>query len=713
MDFGEVRDCNFTDNTAADGGAVYFLDFGEVRDSNFDNNTAENGGAIEFHATGTVENCSFADNKATDENSYGGALYFYNNGEVRDCNFVSNTARNGGAIWILNGNVKNCNFTNNSANDYGGAIRIRSGTVKNCNFSGNEARNEGGAIEFYGTCTVENCNFADNKATGLYSRGGAVSFFDTGEVRNCNFTDNTAGDLGGAIMFSITGNVTNCIFVSNSANRGGGIFSMQWYTTADTCIFKTDSDANNVNVVNFSPALDVDNFTTSESSGEKLTFDLRTNSGMPVDDGNISIRVYYRNNDSFVGDYSCLSGEGWAADLPAGSYYAIFNTEYAGFEPVNRTIRIMGMTSINCSDITVTYGEDEYLVATLKDSADKGIAGMSISVLLNGYEGNYTTDEDGAIKVPLEGLDAKDYIAEITFDGNEIYNKSSATVNVIVNKASSTLTVDDIELEYGDSTYMIVTPEGAVGISAEIDGEEIFVYNYLIIIPKLAPGNHTLAVTTIPDANHIAVTETANVEVINKTPSRSETQILYENMTTTAVDVDTDGRVGEYFYITLKDKEGNALANKPVQIGFNGNVYNRTTDKDGKAKLQINLKNAGTYTFAVAYLGDDDYNGSFIVAKIVVNKQKGSLAVPNKSYSASAKTKALTATFKSASGKAVKGKKITFTVNGKTYTATTDAKGVAKVNVSLNAKGTYSFTAKFAGNNMYSAISKTGKLTIK
>ena len=193
---------------------------------------------------------------------------------------------------------------------------------------------------------------------------------------------------------------------------------------------------------------------------------------------------------------------------------------------------------------------------------------------------------------------------------------------------------------------------------------------------------------------------------------KTATTIEYENMTTTAVDTATDGRIGKYFIITLKDSEGKALANKFVQIGFNGQVYNRTTDENGQAKLQINLKAAGTYTFAVSFLGDDDYNGSFIVAKITVSKQTGSLTVPAKTYKASAATKSITATFKAASGKVVANKKITFTVNGKTYTATTNDKGVATVKVSLNKKGTYSFTAKFAGDNTYAAISKTAKLTI-
>ena len=188
-------------------------------------------------------------------------------------------------------------------------------------------------------------------------------------------------------------------------------------------------------------------------------------------------------------------------------------------------------------------------------------------------------------------------------------------------------------------------------------------------------------------------------------------------MVTNAVDSKNEGRVGEYFVWKLVDEDGKPLANTPMQIGFNGVVYDYrngiVTDENGMAKLQINLGYKGQYTFAICFLGDEDYKASFVVAKITVNTQTGSLTVPNKSYKASAKTKALTAVFKSAKGKLVQGKKVTFTVNGKSYTAKTNAKGVATVKVSLNKKGTYKFTAKFAGDSTYSAIKKTGKLTIK
>ena len=183
-------------------------------------------------------------------------------------------------------------------------------------------------------------------------------------------------------------------------------------------------------------------------------------------------------------------------------------------------------------------------------------------------------------------------------------------------------------------------------------------------------------------------------------------------MTTTAITRTAD-RNGEYFTFTLKDGNGKILVNKPVAIGFNGKVYNKTTNASGQARLQVNLKKAGGYTFAIAFLGDDEFNASFAVAKITVNKQKASLTVPNKSYKATAKTKSLTATFKDSKGKAVSGKKITFTVNGKTYSAKTNSKGVATVKVSLSAKKTYSFTAKYAGDNTFLAVTKKAKVVIK
>lgn len=64
-------------------------------------------------------------------------------------------------------------------------------------------------------------------------------------------------------------------------------------------------------------------------------------------------------------------------------------------------------------------------------------------------------------------------------------------------------------------------------------------------------------------------------------------------------------------------------------------------------------------------------------------------------------------------GKAISNQKITFKFNGKTYTATTNANGIAKVKVSLTSKKTYSVTMAYGGNDDYKSSKTTTKVVVK
>ena len=349
-------------------------------------NYGGDGGAIYFNSSGTVENCNFADNNA----SRGAAIYFYRDaaGEVTNCNFTNNSAFEGGAVYFYDGGeVTDCNFVNNTAGYQGGAIKMDSGAVRICDFLSNSAKNSGGAI-YMDSGAVENCNFTNNKGIDNPSYGGAVIFNYESKVTNCSFINNSAFH-GGAIHLLESSNVTNCKFINNSANEGGAIHSRDT-CTADTCVFKTSSDTY-VNTLIFTPTLNVDNFTTFYGSGEKLTFDLKTNSSMQVYNGNISISVYNKENGAWINNYSCLSGEGWIVDLQVGSYYAIFDTEYSGFQPINRTITTTPSNSfwalnqiINANDNPViNLANDYYYDPTYDGAFASGIA-INRKVTING-----------------------------------------------------------------------------------------------------------------------------------------------------------------------------------------------------------------------------------------------------------------------------------------------------------------------------------------
>lgn len=370
---------------------------------------------------------------------------------------------------------------------------------------------------------------------------------------------------------------------------------------------------------------------------------------------------------------------------------------------------------------------DGAIIVTVKDFDGAPIANATVAAIINGKEQNMTADENGLITIPVEGnatvelsyTDANgasvsasvkvvESIKEIEVPVEVPAPVANATIGLETEDGSSvtvTVTVKDLDGKAIANAPITATVNGAEqNMTADKDGKAVIALkgNSTVEVKYTDPLNNATASSSMS----VTVIENLVEKIIEVIPNRTATVIEYSNMTTKSVVVGVDGRIGEYFYATLKDINGKPLANKSMGIGFNGKIYPKTTDENGRIKLQINLKVAGKYTFAIAFLGDDNYTGSFEVALITVTAQTPKLTAPAKTYKASAKTKTLTATLKTAHGNVVKGKVISFTVNGKTYKGTTNAKGVASVKVSLSKKGTYSCTAKYAGDDVLKATSR-------
>ncbi len=165
--------------------------------------------------------------------------------------------------------------------------------------------------------------------------------------------------------------------------------------------------------------------------------------------------------------------------------------------------------------------------------------------------------------------------------------------------------------------------------------------------------------------------------------------------------------------LTLKDGSGKVIANRKVTATVNGKTYTATTNSKGVATFKLTLKTVKTFTVSLKFAGDSYYTASTKSIKFKVTKTKTKLTVPKKTFKRAAKVKKITATLKDQTGKVIKSKKVTFTVNGKKYTAKTNKKGVATVKVKLSKKKTYKVTVKFAGDKTYYAVKKTGKVVIK
>ena len=180
------------------------------------------------------------------------------------------------------------------------------------------------------------------------------------------------------------------------------------------------------------------------------------------------------------------------------------------------------------------------------------------------------------------------------------------------------------------------------------------------------------------------------------------------------------GERGGYFTFQLVDENDDPIANRTVFVGYNGATINRTTDENGFASVQVNLIKAGQYTVTTVFLGDESYSASMAVNKIVIQKKKTTITAAAKTFKAKAKTKKYTVTIKTIKGSSANGKtylkagkKVTLKINGKTYTAKTNAKGKATFKLKLTKKGKFKATIKYAGDNTYAKSSKSIKIKIK
>lgn len=201
-----------------------------------------------------------------------------------------------------------------------------------------------------------------------------------------------------------------------------------------------------------------------------------------------------------------------------------------------------------------------------------------------------------------------------------------------------------------------------------------------------------------------------NYETENN-PVLKDTQIIVSEVTTT---VYTAGDNKQKVSVELKDKDGNVLSGKEVYITVNGKIYEGKTDENGKIALGLTISKAGTYDYVVCFAGDKNYKPSIATSKVIVNKKSTKLVLPKKAtYKVKATVKSYSVTLKDNKNKVLAKKQVIIIIKNKSYKATTNSKGVAKINVKLSKKGTYQATVSFKGDSQYNKISKIGKIIIK
>ena len=748
------------------GGAVYFNEVGTVSNCNFTNNIASDGGAVFFYRGGTVTNCNFTGNTATGDSSYGGAVYFLDTGDVTNCNFTNNTAtRGGGAVYFSgNSDVTNCNFADNTATHEGGAIRMYSGSVENCNFVNNSATGEGsrgGAIRMY-SATVSNCNFTGNNAT----TGSAIYFFkwdssDTLTVSDSTFLNNRANagaldivktENNITITFTGRNNLLNAIYSRNDAevtfnnvkywgangiatvsatmagsNKAAGqkitvgvvvnnelvlsdvmvtddngmivlpiIAGENYYISArhDTDSYYTEAEKTIPNNTKFSV-----NVTSQTIHNKTVNITAKSNIYSEFMPGKL---LFILPNSTKI-CANCTNGIWWAVHTfdDYGEYEV--SATYLGLDNVtitNATISIKIDSDINVTDIVLYYGDCVNVTVSTE-----GTIGVTAKI----WDKNATV-MGNTIMIPV--LDTGTYVLTVTTIPDASHNSITKNAMIIVNKCKTELTADAITTTYNTDDDLVITLKDSKGtplsnqvLLVDLNGVKMFMtdLNGQVKVSTKGLPSDTYAARIVFNGDDNFFKSNAATTV---TISKDSTNLMAGAVTATY-------NANKDLVVTLTDSRGNPVKGADVTVDLNG-VKTFTTNANGQIKVATANLAPKTYTAKITFNGNANYLKSAKNVKVTVKKATPKLAAKAKTFKKSVKTKKYAITLKDNRNKVMKNTKVTIKVNKKTYTAKTNAKGVATFKITkLTKKGKYTATVTFKGNAYYNKVTKKVKITIK
>lgn len=658
-DNGKVVNSTFEFNFArSEGGGIYWDGVnGSLLNSTFRYNSLEmnNGAGVFWSETGIncyVANCNFEYNTAFTGH---GALYCYShNGVIFNSTFIGNYAGfSGGGVlsYATNATIDHCVFIDNTAKELpGGGVNWagHGSKIINSVFIGNHALKKGGGVNVgnddritVGGCMVANCTFIGNTA-GTYG-GGLHWQNDNGTLMNCTFIDNTANDGAAMDWWGYNGTVSDIIIINNTAEHdAGAILWIGHNAVVKNATIKNNSARNN--------------------AGAIMWFGVNGT----VMDAVIENNTAYMNGGAiyWVGDND------YVADLNIKSRFEEFSM---GVNGTVMNLSISNNTAANDGGAIYWNGDNGSIsMSTLEDNVAGG-SGSAIFVNKDMTLENSVIINNKCNSILLSVYDDSPELFILV--GNDNY------INGIY--ANSDINFSNISYWNGENVNSdSVTPiktqkESGINITLEIydengtlvDNVTDLTYNSLFVYDDslLSGGNYTFKAYHAEDS-YYASTETEGKFTVE------------DKMEVIAPDVTKYFGGSERFVVEVL-KNGEAMANKSVNITINGVTYKRTTDDKGTASLNINL-GVGEYPVSVA-IDDVDVNSTVTVKSTVYADDLVKIFKNDTQYYA---------LFLDSEGNPLTNANVTFNINGVFYTRTTNATGFAKLNINLH-EGTYIITA--------------------
>ena len=373
------------------------------------------------------------------------------------------------------------------------------------------------------------------------------------------------------------------------------------------------------------------------------------------------------------------------------------------------------------------YGSDKKVVINVTNAkTGEGMRGLILHLNMPATSAKdyyFQTDENGTSQINVSGLVGGTYKLSVSNNDTSDINYQNTSGSITIVKLPAKITANDKTIYYNSgttATIKITDKKTGKAISGAYVLVQLYTGkksdNYLFLTNSkgqisfsapLAVGKHKMVVSLADNRYEASsVTKTITVKKATAKITASKTTAYYKQ--------------GKYFVVKVTNtKNKNPIYGAKLEIKvFVSSTryysYTGTTGADGKLRLQIGF-NPGTYNVVISNGESKNYTANSVTTQIIVKKAPAKLT-PAKLTAKKGEKKYFKVTVKNTkTKKVIAGVKVKMKVytgkSFKTYTAKTNSKGIAKLNVDSLKVGNHKVVVS-SGNKYVTAKSATSSIKI-
>ncbi|WP_298523940.1 transglutaminase domain-containing protein [uncultured Methanobrevibacter sp.] len=388
--------------------------------------------------------------------------------------------------------------------------------------------------------------------------------------------------------------------------------------------------------------------------------------------------------------------------LNPGSYLA--TARFDGDDDFNAGNNLSGkvkvLTTIKASDVTKYYKGSKTYKATYLDSKGNVLKNKNVAITVNGKKYTRKTNSKGVVNLAVN-LKPGTYKVATT-------NPSTGEKSTVNFKILSTVSSSNLKKVKGDSkkfTAKFFRSDGKALVKQQVRvkiSDKTYTYTTnskgQLNLPFNTFKQGTYKVTCYsPDG----LSKTSTVQIFNKASTKL-TSATYTFLT-------NDTKVVKIKFSTALDD--NSKAGKTLKIFVDDKAYSKKTDSNGEVNLKLPALKPGLHYIVCEYPESKFFKYSCIIKDLtILDTSDAEFTVDGTTSFGNFAGTPFGVVLTAGDVPLIK-RTVTFNVNGKTYTNTTNDFGFTSIPINLDA-GNYVVTYKSAGNSKIKDASGVSVITV-